>query len=36
LRRSGFPSDEIGDLAPSIGEVASSIAFIVGDWLVYG
>jgi hypothetical protein len=28
--------DEWRDLAPSIGEVASSIAFIVGDWLVYG
>ena len=28
--------EEWRDLAPSIGEVASSIAFIVGDWLVYG
>ena len=28
--------EEWQDLAPSIGEVATSIAFIVGDWLVYG
>ena len=28
--------EEWQELAVSIGEVASSIAFIVGDWLVYG
>jgi hypothetical protein len=28
--------DEWQDLASSIGDVASSIAFVVGDWLVYG
>ena len=28
--------DEWGELAASIGEVATSVAFIVGDWLVYG
>ena len=28
--------EEWQELAASIGEVASSIAFIVGDWLVYG
>jgi hypothetical protein len=28
--------EEWRDLATSIGEVASSIAFIIGDWLVYG
>jgi len=28
--------DEWQELATSIGEAASSIAFIVGDWLVYG
>ena len=28
--------EEWQELAPCIGEVASSIAFIVGDWLVYG
>ena len=28
--------EEWQDLAASIGDVASSIAFIVGDWLVYG
>ena len=27
---------EWGDLAPSIGEVATAVAFIVGDWLIYG
>jgi hypothetical protein len=28
--------EEWQELATSIGEVASSIAFIIGDWLVYG
>ena len=28
--------EEWGDLAASIGEVATSVAFIVGDWLLYG
>ncbi len=28
--------EEWQELATSIGEVASSIAFIVGDWLIYG
>jgi hypothetical protein len=28
--------EEWKELATSIGEAASSIAFIVGDWLVYG
>jgi hypothetical protein len=28
--------EEWQDLAVSIGELATSIAFIVGDWLVYG
>ena len=28
--------DEWQELAVGIGEMASSIAFIVGDWLVYG
>ncbi len=36
LIKGKLSAEEWRDLAPSIGEVASSIAFIVGDWLVYG
>jgi hypothetical protein len=36
LIKADLSIDEWGDLAACIGEVATSVAFIVGDWLVYG
>ena len=28
--------DEWKSLAPSLGQAARSVAFVIGDWLVYG